>query len=429
MTCVEVERRTLRVGLLGCGTVGQGLCELLASKGRSLADKHEVLFQITDVLVRNRVRKRGAIPAQANLITDHNSFSKKDFDIVVECMGGVSPASELIRCFLNRGVPVVTANKALMAEQGQELLALAAKNRTFIRFEASVAAGIPVLGVIERALQSSSVQRVMGILNGTSNYILTQLSEKGAPIDEALSQAKLLGYAEADHYLDLSGMDAAQKLVVLAGHLGRTLSLKNLEVVGLEHLIPQDCSRARVFGYELKPLAFAELKPQGSRGFVGPALVRGDHPLASVRDVTNGVHLDSDPLGPIFLSGPGAGAIPTAASILDDMLALTKPISLRSINSSPVCETAPLPTRWFLTLGLGAQSPSIDDLLDFVGGTGLVFRELRELREGEDLVICGLTGVVAPEIIKRLATRLKAAEAVKIFRAFRVAPHKEEKIR
>lgn len=418
--------KTLRVGLLGLGTVGQGLCALLEDKRDFLLSRHGVDLRVSRVLVRDMGRERRVRPPGASFASDAESFLESDFDIVVECMGGIEPAGSYIAAFLKRGTPVVTANKALLAEQGEALLALAARYGTQLRFEASVAAGIPILGLIERSLRTFTVTRVCGILNGTSNYILTRMAEEGDSMANALEEAKRLGFAEVDPSLDLSGMDAAQKLSVLVRALGRTLPLKRVEVTGLDEVRAEDCDRARAFGCVLKPVAAAELAGNPAQGFVGPALVREDHPLAGVVGVTNGVHLLGNPLGALFLSGPGAGGPPTAASILDDLmtLALGFPApphgECAEESAAPGREAEGMPGRWFLSFTLGERTSSADDLLDFVSSTGLTFRELREFKEGGALTLAGLTAKTRPERIERLTDLLRAMKSLRRFIAFRM---------
>jgi homoserine dehydrogenase len=328
---------------------------------------------------------------------------------------------------------VVTANKALMAERGGDLLALAARQGTRLRYEASVAAGIPVLGLIERALKSFTIDSVSAILNGTSNYILTRLVREGDTLSDALHEARRLGYAEADPLLDLSGVDAAQKLAILSRTLGQPLDLADVEITGLEQVNPADCARARRLGYVMKPVAAADFSGVRARGYVAPALVPKDHPLAGVWDAANGILLCGEPLGSLFLSGPGAGALPTAASILDDLLVLAleengshrkaePPNATRAIRGTrgPGGEPDRLPGRWFLSMTLRRGRARVEDLLDFMAAAGAAFRELREFQDNGAVALSGITVRTAPERIARLASHLDAIQAVERFRAFRV---------
>ena len=474
--------RTFEVGLLGLGTVGQGVVTLLTREGPSIAARHGVRFAVKQVLVRDPGRCRAVAPPRGASVTSRpDRFLDGDFDLAVECLGGIEPASTLVSALLNRRVPVVTANKALLAERGDALMALAAEKRVPLRFEASVAAGIPVLGLVERALQSSDVKGIEAILNGTSNYIVTRLDEERCSLSDAVKDAQARGFAEADPSLDLSGRDAAQKLIILVRSLGGRLPADRVEVTGIEALHPEDCARARLFGYALKPLAAADLDGSGPRGFVGPALVPAGHPLAGVALSGNGVRFRGEPLGELFLSGPGAGGLPTAASILDDLIVAARTVRGDAlwpdrgvpVAGAPETETTPgvstasglgatpttpegapaeesmgaastfadqasveymsdsgyggaeapfepFRTPWLLNLSLGDRPTRIEDLLDVVAGDGLVFRELREVREASGPGVTGITAAATAHRIRRLESRLRAAGAVEAFRAYRV---------
>lgn len=403
--------RCIRVGLLGRGTVGQGLCSLLTTEREKLERRHRVEFSIRHVLVRNKERDN---PDGHPLTDDAEDFLSHEYDVVVEAMGGVEPAGTIVSRFLKRGVPVVTANKALIAEKGAALIGLAERNGTALRFEASVAAGIPILGLIDRSLQSLTVRSVHAVLNGTSNFILTRIGEDRASLEQALEQARCLGYAEADPSLDLSGVDAAQKLTVLLRTLGHGLEVRKISVQGLKGVDPSDCLHASHHGYTLKPLAAAE---PGNWAFVAPALVRNDHPLAGVNGVDNGVVLFGEPLGRLFLSGPGAGALPTAASLLDDMVHLAT--SAHTFPAKVVQRSNPASLsrrgRWFLALTPDRERTDVDDLLDFVSACGISFRELRE-----GATVTGITARTDRLRVERLEAALGRTGAVKRFKAYRV---------
>jgi homoserine dehydrogenase len=424
---------------MGLGTVGQGLMTLLERSREKIMRLHGVVFDLCRVLVRDVERKRGVAPSSARLIADSDAFLSENYDLVVEAMGGIEPANRIIASFLERGIPVVTANKALLAEKGPGLLALASRKGTELRFEASVAAGIPLLGLLERQLQTTRVHKIIAILNGTSNYTLSRLAGAGLTVSKAVEEAIRLGFAEADPSLDLAGMDAAQKLCVLARTLGSDLEVKAIQVEGIESILPSDCDLARTFGYALKPIAAADLHPAGARGFAAPALVKVGHPLSQVEGGHNGVLLEGDTLERLFLLGPGAGAIPTAASLLDDMLAAFRQAAHPNLKwteafyetiepgkEGPGAGDAPGRLdgsdrlRWFLALAPGKRGARVDDLLDWVHSTGIGFRELRELNESDGPILAGITSPLPRERIEKLEVRLRAAGAVERFRAFRV---------
>jgi len=378
--------RVLRVGLLGLGTVGQGLVTLLARKGEDVARRHGVAFRIERVLVRDPGRLRAAIPESAELTADPEDFLAGAYDAVVEAAGGVDPVGGFVERLLRRGIPVVTANKALLAERGETLADLAAAHGASIRGEASVAAGIPLLGLLERALLTTNVARVTAILNATSLVVLGGIA-RGASLAEALADAQARGFAEADASLDLSGLDAAQKLTVLVRALcGRTLPWTGIEVEGIERVRSVDAARARAIGGRLRPIACADLAAERPRGWVAPAFVPDGHPLAHVEGGGNGVLLEGDTLEGLFLSGPGAGALPTAASILDDLLAVARgegaPGPSRGLAgegaSVPSGPNVPPSTGWFLSVDLSLRRDSASEALRALDRAGLRARSLRE---------------------------------------------------
>jgi homoserine dehydrogenase len=339
MSPVLAPPATLRVGLLGLGTVGQGLCELLErARGRL-----PIPFEVARALVRDPARPRRFRPP---LVTaDAAAFLAGDYDVVVEALGGVEPAGALVAAFLERGVPVVTANKALLAERGEALQALATRHGAALRFEASLAAGLPILALLERSLQSTAVTEVTAVLNATSNLVLTRVAE-GIAFSDAVEEAQRLGWAESDPRLDLSGEDAAQKLRILAWQLtGRAPPRDAFEVEGLGGVRREDTAFP---GWRLKPVAHAVFAGDQARGFVGPALVPEGHPLAGLTGGDNGVLLRGDPIPALFLSGPGAGALPTATALLDDLLAVARGGPSRSRVRAPTARAPELRTRWLL---------------------------------------------------------------------------------
>ena len=419
--------RPFAVGLMGLGTVGSGVCSLLSEQEARLAARHGMTFHIVRVLVRDPARPRKHLPPAVPVTGDADRFLQGRYDAVLECMGGVDPAGTYVAAFLSRGIPVITANKALLAERGEELHALAARHGTVLRYEASVAAGIPVLGVVERALQSSRVFEVQAVLNGTSNFLCTRM-EEGVPFEEALVKARRLGFAEADPSLDLSGMDAAQKLTVLLRALGAHLPPAAQEVTGIEHVTPRDFVRARAMGGTLKPVAAAFLEGPAPRGYVAPALVRPGHPLAGVKGAECGVLLRGEPAGDLFLSGPGAGALPTAGAMVDDLVVAAKTAageaglrpSAARVNKPVQGTAAALSCGWFLSVVPAQDATRLEDLLEFLAASGVVFREMRAHGTKGSLSLDGITLPLTAGRIARLAQRLRVTGAVETFRAFRV---------
>ncbi|HEX5136883.1 MAG TPA: homoserine dehydrogenase [Planctomycetota bacterium] len=407
----------VRIGLLGLGTVGQGLCRLLAEKGARIEEEHGLSFEVKAVLVRDTRRERAFSPPPDRVTSDVEEFLRGPYDCVVEAIGGTEPAYGLVSRFLRGGVPVVTANKALLAEHGAGLRALAAASGTCLRAEAAVAAGIPLLSLLEHSLKAATVRRVTAILNGTSNFVLSRIARRGERLGEAVALAHRLGFAEADPTLDLSGIDAAQKLAILVERLtGTALPLEAIDVAGLGEVTPRECALAAALGYALKPVAFAELDGGEARAFVAPAAVPLGRRLAGVDDELNCVELETDTAGTLTLVGKGAGGLPTASSILDDLLAVARGGACGAPPASPRAPLHPAPCRtpWLLALHLAADAA--DSVLDLLRSAGVRTREVREATHA-------LVAVTAPEPRERiepLRALLRSLRAVADARFFRV---------
>lgn len=315
--------RTIRIGLLGAGVVGQGILRLLEDNAEMIEGRLGGRIDVRRVVARDRAKARdGVIPADKLDFDPQTVIDDPEIDVVVEVMGGLSPAGELVRAAIERGKHVVTANKALLAEHGDELLELAEKKGVDLYFEAAVAGGIPIIRVIREALSSDRIVALRGIVNGTSNFVLTEMTEKGLPFDEVLKEAQAKGYAEADPTLDVNGGDAAHKLTILATlAYGARVRLDQVPCEGIDLVTAVDVGFARRFGYVIKPLAVARLVESGELDLrVHPALVPEKSVLASIGGALNAVLLEGSMLGPCMISGLGAGALPTAMSVVSDIV-------------------------------------------------------------------------------------------------------------
>ncbi len=314
----------VRIGMLGCGTVGQGVVRILAESSATIGRATGTTFEIGPVLVRDVAKPREGVPA-ANLTTDPEVvLGDPDVDIIIEVMGGVEPTREWLLRALRGGTSVVTANKQLLARHAPELLAAAEEGGAEIRFEASVCAAIPVIKVLRESLLAAEVQSVMGIVNGTTNYILTEMDRSGLTYGEALAQAQALGYAEADPSEDVGGADAAAKMAILASIAFHTnVSIDDVPYVGIDRLQAEDVHLARQLGFVTKLLGVARIHNDAVSVRVHPALVPADHSLASVSGPDNAVLLESDTVRQIMLVGPGAGGMETASAVVADVLSIT----------------------------------------------------------------------------------------------------------
>lgn len=312
----------LRVGLLGLGVVGGGLVRLLQENGEIITNRLGAGLEIRRVLVRSLDKPRMVSLPEERLTTNpRDILEDPDIDIIVEVMGGVEPAREYILAALERGRPVVTANKAVLAQHGPELFRAAYAHKVGLYFEASVAAGIPVIRSLVDGLSANQVQTLMGIINGTTNYILTRMIEDGADFSVALEQAQAAGYAEADPTSDVDGWDAAYKLAILASLAFETyVPVESIYVEGIRRVTPVDIAYCRDLGFTVKLLAIAKNVNGSIEARVHPTLVPQHHPLAAVRDVFNAIYLSGNAAGELMLYGRGAGSLPTASAVASDLI-------------------------------------------------------------------------------------------------------------
>ncbi|MDQ4007866.1 MAG: homoserine dehydrogenase [Actinomycetota bacterium] len=322
--------RTLRVALLGCGVVGSEVARILVEQADDLAARVGASVELVGIAVR-RERRHRDVPVDPSLFTTdaHALVSRDDVDVVVELVGGIEPARSLILAALEHGASVVTANKALLAEDGATLFAAAEKAGRDLFFEASVAGAIPILRPLRESLAGDRVTRVLGIVNGTTNFVLDRMDTHGAGFAEALEEAQQLGYAEADPTADVEGFDAAAKAAILASLAFHTrVTAADVHREGITEVTASDVASAREMGCVVKLLAICDLVqgPQGEAvsARVHPAMIPRTHPLASVREAFNAVFVESEAAGQLMFYGPGAGGAPTASAVLGDLVTVAR---------------------------------------------------------------------------------------------------------
>jgi len=312
--------------MLGAGVVGSQIARLLIANKSDLASRSGANLELVSIAVKDSKLKRDGIPA-ALLTTDAKSIvNDPQIDLVIEVIGGIDPAKELILTALKNGKSVVTANKALLAKHGAELYAAADKANVDLYYEAAVAGAIPILRPLRESLVGDHVIRVMGIVNGTTNYILTKMDENGAAFADALKEAQALGFAESDPSADIEGFDAAAKAAILAGLAFHSRVTDNdVYREGISKITAADVKVAKAMEMVIKLLAIAELTPEGAVSVrVHPALISRTHPLASVRDSFNAVFVEAESAGQMMFYGKGAGGAPTASAILGDLVAVAR---------------------------------------------------------------------------------------------------------
>jgi homoserine dehydrogenase len=315
---------SVRLALLGCGNVGGALAELLVTRQDDIAARTGIHFQLVGIAVADATRSRPASIPASLFVTDGAALAvRPDVDIVVELIGGIHPACELIESALRAGKPVVTANKAVLAASGAELADVAASHGVDLLYEAAVAGAIPVIRPLRQSLAGEQIVRVMGIVNGTTNFILTRMEDDGVDFDDALAEAQRLGMAERDPTADVEGHDAAAKAAILAAlAFGSDIVDADVHREGITGIRAADVAYANRLGYSVKLLAVAELVDGGPELSVRvhPAMVPKGHPLASVRGAFNAVFIEGAASGELMLYGRGAGGGPTASAVLGDLV-------------------------------------------------------------------------------------------------------------
>ena len=353
------------VGILGGGTVGGTLARKLLGDADIISAKSGIELDLVKVAVRDLDRDR---PFPSSYATDDLESVVDDdrVQLVVELMGGVEPARTLILKALAAGKPVVSANKALIAALGPELFSAAADAGVPLLFEAAVGGGIPLIRPLSESLAGERLSRILGIVNGTTNYILTAMDSEGASYDDVLAEAQRLGYAEADPTADVGGFDAAAKAAILAGlGFGVWVEASDIHTEGIDSIETTDIDFARDLGYCIKLLAVAEATDAGTSVRVHPSLVPLDHPLANVRGANNAVFVEGEAVGELLFMGPGAGGEPTATAVLGDvidaakdLLAGTRVAPRIRLGSGAIADFGDIVTKWYIRLEV-ADAPGV----------------------------------------------------------------------
>ena len=355
------------LGLLGCGTVGSEVARLLARDHADLSARSGATLELVKVGVKDASKDRSSID-KSLLTTDLSSIvTDPSVSIVIEVMGGIEPARSLILQALKAKKSVVTANKALLAKHGAEIFAAASANGVDLYYEAAVGGAIPILRPLRESIVGDSVTRVMGIVNGTTNYILTKMDEEGAEYETVLKEAQRLGFAEADPTADIEGHDAAAKIAILASLAFHTqVTIDDVQVEGISKLSKRDIEIAKAIDHVIKLLAIAEVTDDGKvSARVHPTLVPRHHPLASVRNAFNAVFVEAKSAGELMFYGRGAGGAPTASAILGDLVAISRHISFGGVGSResdyadlPIASIDQVKTRYLIRLDV-ADRPGV----------------------------------------------------------------------
>jgi homoserine dehydrogenase len=412
----------LRVALLGCGTVGSEVVRLLHDNADDLAARIGAPLELAGIAVRRLGRARDLPVDPALLTTDAAGLvARDDVDLVVEVIGGIEPARTLILSALERGRGVVTANKALLAEDGATLYDAAGRAGADLYYEASVAGAIPLLRPLRESLAGDNVSRVMGIVNGTTNYMLTRMDEVGIGFSEALDEATALGYAEADPTADVEGFDAAAKAAILAGLAFHTrVTAADVHREGISEVTAADVASAKAMGCVVKLLAIAEKDGHGVAVRVHPAMIPRSHPLASVREAYNAVFVEAASAGQLMFYGRGAGGSPTASAVLGDLVAVARNAlsGARGAGESAYAELRVLPmgevvTRYHLNLDVADKAGVLAAIANTFAEHDVSIRTVRQEGHGDDASLVVVTHVASDAALQAVVEELRGLDVVR----------------
>jgi homoserine dehydrogenase len=410
----------ITVGLLGCGNVGSGVVRILTDHADRIAARVGVPVKLGPVAVRNTAKPRDVAPGHLTS-TPHDVTTDPQVDIVVEVMGGIEPARSLIVEALEAGKSVVTANKELISTFGDELLALAHGKGARLEYEAAVAGGIPIIKPLRESLAGDRVRRVLGILNGTTNYILTQMTEHGMAFDEALADAQHLGYAERDPSADIEGNDAAAKAAILAS-LAFDIQIVGGDVYreGITRVTTSDIAFARRMGYVIKLLAIAEDDGEHISVRVHPCLIPADHPLASVRDSFNAVFVEADAVGDLMFYGRGAGSLPTASAVVGDVVTAARallsgeqPAALAVRDSKPLRSFDELIAQYSVRLSVSDKPGVLARIASVFGTHSVSIKSVWQEGTGDTAELVFITHAARERAVQNTVRELQSLASVR----------------
>jgi len=416
-------RGPLRVALLGCGTVGSEVFRLLREQATDLAARVGAPLQVAGVAVRDPGGRALAAGVGRDLVTTDAMalVTRPDVDIVVEMIGGIEPARELLLAAMRTGKSVVTANKALLGADSAVMHAAAREHGADLFYEAAVAGAIPLLRPLRESLAGDAVRRVLGIVNGTTNYILDRMDSSGAEFGDALAEAQALGYAEADPTADVGGYDAAAKAAILASLAFHTrVSAADVYRQGITALTAADIEGARVLGCVVKLLAICERTGDGISVRVHPAMISREHPLASVRGAYNAVFVEAESAGRLMFYGAGAGGGPTASAVLGDLVvvARNRVAGIRGPDAPSYAELPVLPmseamTRYHVALDVADRPGVLAPVAEAFARHDVSIQAVRQEGHGDDAYLVIVTHTARESALAATVADLSAMESVR----------------
>ncbi|MBV2180379.1 MAG: homoserine dehydrogenase [Castellaniella sp.] len=388
----------IRVGLLGLGVVGSGVWTVLAQNGGEIARRAGCRIEVAAVAVRDVAKARSLVGPDVRVTTDGMALARDpDIDIIVELMGGETLARECILAAIDSGKHIVTANKALLAVHGNEIFAAAQARGVMVAFEAAVAGGIPIIKAIREGLTANRIQWLAGIINGTTNFILSEMRQRGLPFETVLAEAQRLGYAEADPTFDIEGVDAAHKLTLLASlAFGIPVQFDKATIEGISHLASEDIVHAERLGYRIKLLGMTRHRPDGIELRVHPTLVPADCLLANVEGAMNAVLVRGDVVGLSMYYGQGAGSLPTASAVVADLVDVTRQqmadpehrvphlaFQPDAVVDIPILPMAEVRSSFYLRLRVDDRPGVLADLARILSGAGISVGSMFQQPHGE----------------------------------------------
>jgi homoserine dehydrogenase len=414
------EHRPITVALLGAGTVGTSVASLLTENADDFAQRVGAPLVLTGVAVRDASRARHGIDPEL-LTTDVLGLAGSGADVVVEVMGGIEPARTAILAAMAAGSSVVTANKALLAEDGASLYRAAAEHGVDLYFEASVAGAIPLLRPLRESLAGDRVVSVMGIVNGTTNFMLTKMDEEDAEYADVFAEAQALGYLEADPTLDVGGHDAAAKAAILAELAFHTrVTLDDVFVEGITDVTADDMRAARAMGFVIKLLAVAERVGEGIVVRVHPAMVPREHPLASVRGAFNAVFVEAEAAGEMMFYGRGAGGNPTASAVLGDLVAAARNRRAGGLgpgestySNLPVLGIGAAQTRYYVNLDVADRPGVLASIANAFAAHGVSIQVVRQDGHGAEAGLIVRTHRASDAALQSTVQTLRELDTVK----------------
>ena len=417
---MSAELKTISIGMLGCGVVGSQVARLLQSDEQELSERSGALLVLKKIGVRSNAAREGINPSM--ITTDLNSIvNDPEINIVIEVMGGIEPARTLILEAIKNKKSVITANKALLVTHGHELFNAADAAKVDLYYEAAVAGAIPIIRSMRESLAGDQITRVMGIVNGTTNYILTKMHEESRAFNDVLKEAQSLGYAEADPTADIEGHDAAAKAALLASlAFHSTVTIDEVYCEGITGISIDDVNAAKAMGSVIKLLAIAELTVKDEISVrVHPVMLPNSHPLASVRNAFNAVYVESEAAGQLMFYGRGAGGAPTASAILGDLVAVTRHRAYSTVGYGEsdyadldIAPVGDVKSQFFVRLHVADKSGVLAAIAQVFASENISIQTVRQAGLGSDAELVVVTHAATESSLKGCINKLTDMDIV-----------------